>query len=215
MQGGHSFRSHMPVTCHFGANLHFASCLARFHKVEQLLHTQAIPHKGGAVGFLAVLCSCIRFPTVLIAFGLGLQIGLWGMGVGVVACWHTSLGFCHQRHPVCLGRREDPARMIRFIITTMPCCHVQSLRHFAPGSIACHTQMSAPALFVLKATGCMRRCPESRCARLEEWNGWRSGSPNSWHDNTVIRGHVHWFTGTVASVINSMLQIIAGRLRAQ
>ena len=78
---GYTIR-HMPVTCHFGANLHFASCLARFHKVEQLLHTQAIPHKGGAVGFLVVLCSCIRFPTVLIAFGLGLQIGLWGHGCG-------------------------------------------------------------------------------------------------------------------------------------
>jgi hypothetical protein len=43
----------MPVTCHFGANPHFASCLARSHKVEQLLHTQAIPPKG-AVGVLAV-----------------------------------------------------------------------------------------------------------------------------------------------------------------
>jgi len=56
---GYTIR-HMPVTCHFGANLHFASCLARFHKVEQLLHTQAIPHKGGAVGFLVVLCSCMQ-----------------------------------------------------------------------------------------------------------------------------------------------------------
>ena len=57
-----------------------------------------------------------------------------------------------------------------------------------------------------QANGCMRHCTEYRCARLEEWNGWRSGSPNSWHDNTVVRGQL----GTAASVINSMLQIIAG-----
>ena len=59
---------------------------------------------------------------------------------------------------------------------------------------------------ICKQRATMRRCTESRCARLEEWNGWRSGSPNSWHDNTVVRGQL----GTAASVINSMLQIIAG-----
>ena len=73
-----------PYACHmpFWSKPAFASCLARFHKVEQLLHTRAIPHEGGAVGFLVVLCSCIRFPTVLIAFGLGIQIGLRGHGCG-------------------------------------------------------------------------------------------------------------------------------------
>ena len=32
------------------------------------------------------LCSCTRFPTDRIAVGLGLQIGLWRVGAGVVAC---------------------------------------------------------------------------------------------------------------------------------